>query len=416
MKISRLSLLFFLFDASRGFVAVQNTILSPLSSQRQQQQYNKNNNNVRLYMAAPTLNGKMVLPMKVMTKGLQNQDRVAAVYALLTMNYKRGNPGWQDVVKIGTTLDLASTLSSSHDDLDDVKIGHVRALSFTFPQPDVMKDIAEEWKADVQAAGGNLVAEDIQTIPLNNGAGGLNHDDMFDDDDDEWDMDDIDMMPSLPMAPPLPSTTGAVTTDDSSCGEGDDSSCCDDDNDNKTEDVVSPFAADNNNNNKDEDTTITDGELPFTVETVNKVLDEIRPYLISDGGNVSIDRIDEETRDVYLKLEGACGSCPSSTVTMQMGIERVLRENFTTLGQVLQVQPTALELTGEPLEERVMTELNRIGPAISAMGGQYEVTKIDVEVGQVVLKFKGPNRLQQGLELALLDISEIHHVKFTMMD
>ncbi|OEU15395.1 nitrogen-fixing NifU-like protein, partial [Fragilariopsis cylindrus CCMP1102] len=73
-------------------------------------------------------------------------------------------------------------------------------------------------------------------------------------------------------------------------------------------------------------------------ENVDSVLDEIRPYLISDGGNVSVERVDEETKNVYLVLEGACGSCPSSTVTMQMGIERVLKENFVDLGEVLQVE------------------------------------------------------------------------------
>mmetsp|Transcript_36883 Transcript_36883/g.42069 ORF Transcript_36883/g.42069 Transcript_36883/m.42069 type:complete len:401 (+) Transcript_36883:57-1259(+) len=400
MKIWKLCLLSFLVDATRAFVTTKDALLVPSYNKRQQQQHN---NHFRLYMAAPTLNGKMVLPMKVMSNGLQGQDNVAAVYALLNMEYKRGNPGWQHVVKIGTTLDLSSTLSSNDDRLDNVKIGHVRALSFTFPQPDVMREIAEEWITNVADAGGELLIEDIQTTTL----GGLNHDD-FDDDEDEWELDDLDMMPSLPLKPaPAPAITTAT-----------DSSCCDDpgcDDNSVEEDVVSPFAA-SEDKNKNDITTNNNGELAFTVESINKVLDEIRPYLISDGGNVSIDSIDEEKRDVYLKLEGACGSCPSSTVTMQMGIERVLRENFDPLGQVLQVQPTTIELTGEPLEERVMTELSRIGPAISGMGGQYEVSKIDVDVGQVVLKFKGPNRLQQGLELALLDISEVRHVKFTMMD
>lgn len=99
---------------------------------------------------------------------------------------------------------------------------------------------------------------------------------------------------------------------------------------------------------------------------------------------------------------------------MQMGIERVLKENFVDLGQVIQVEPEKAEL--EPLEERVRSELNRIGPAISAMGGQFEVQRVDEDVGQVVMKFKGPNKIQQGLELALLDVENVRHVQFTMMD
>ena len=54
--------------------------------------------------------------------------------------------------------------------------------------------------------------------------------------------------------------------------------------------------------------------MEFTVQNVNKVLDEVRPHLISDGGNVAVHKIDPEKRSVELVLEGACGSCPSSTV------------------------------------------------------------------------------------------------------
>ena len=53
---------------------------------------------------------------------------------------------------------------------------------------------------------------------------------------------------------------------------------------------------------------------------------QIRPYLISDGGNVELSEIDGPV--VYLKLQGACGSCPSSTTTMTMGIRRRLMEKI----------------------------------------------------------------------------------------
>lgn len=57
--------------------------------------------------------------------------------------------------------------------------------------------------------------------------------------------------------------------------------------------------------------------IPFTKENVDKVLDEVRPYLIADGGNVEVVSVDEFTRSVSLTLQGACGSCPSSTVSLQ---------------------------------------------------------------------------------------------------
>lgn len=72
-----------------------------------------------------------------------------------------------------------------------------------------------------------------------------------------------------------------------------------------------------------------EGELPFTVDSVDVVLEEVRPYLIADGGNCRVVSVDAVSGKVALQLEGACGTCPSSTVTMKQGIERVLREKVT---------------------------------------------------------------------------------------
>ncbi|HEY9805130.1 MAG TPA: NifU family protein [Candidatus Obscuribacterales bacterium] len=75
--------------------------------------------------------------------------------------------------------------------------------------------------------------------------------------------------------------------------------------------------------------------LALTSENVEKVLDELRPYLISDGGNVELVDIDGPV--VRLRLQGACGSCPSSTMTLRMGIERRLREFIPEIAEVEQV-------------------------------------------------------------------------------
>jgi Fe-S cluster biogenesis protein NfuA len=75
--------------------------------------------------------------------------------------------------------------------------------------------------------------------------------------------------------------------------------------------------------------------LALTRENVETVLDELRPYLISDGGNVELVDIDGPV--VKLRLQGACGSCPSSTMTLRMGIERKLRESIPDIGDVEQV-------------------------------------------------------------------------------
>ena len=75
--------------------------------------------------------------------------------------------------------------------------------------------------------------------------------------------------------------------------------------------------------------------LALTSENVETVLDELRPYLMADGGNVELVEIDGPT--VRLRLQGACGSCPSSTMPLRMGIERRLREFIPEIAEVEQV-------------------------------------------------------------------------------
>lgn len=68
---------------------------------------------------------------------------------------------------------------------------------------------------------------------------------------------------------------------------------------------------------------------------VQDVLDKLRPFLLRDGGDVEL--VDIEEGVVKVRLMGACGSCPSSTITLKAGIERALLEEvpgFTELEQV----------------------------------------------------------------------------------
>ncbi len=75
--------------------------------------------------------------------------------------------------------------------------------------------------------------------------------------------------------------------------------------------------------------------LELTCENVETVLDELRPYLLADGGNVEL--VEVEGPVVRLRLQGACGTCPSSAMTLRMGIERKLRETIPDIGEVEQV-------------------------------------------------------------------------------
>ena len=75
--------------------------------------------------------------------------------------------------------------------------------------------------------------------------------------------------------------------------------------------------------------------LSLTNEHVEKVRDELRPFLISDGGNVEIAEIAGPI--VKVRLQGACGSCQSSTMTLKMCIERKLKEMIPEISEVVQV-------------------------------------------------------------------------------
>jgi len=75
--------------------------------------------------------------------------------------------------------------------------------------------------------------------------------------------------------------------------------------------------------------------MALTLENVEKVLDELRPFLMADGGYVEVVELDGPI--VKVRLQGACGSCPSSTMTLKMGIERKMRESIPEVSEVVQV-------------------------------------------------------------------------------
>ncbi|XP_071688904.1 nifU-like protein 2, chloroplastic [Rutidosis leptorrhynchoides] len=126
-------------------------------------------------------------------------------------------------------------------------------------------------------------------------------------------------------------------------------------------------------------------ELPLTAENIESVLDEIRPYLIADGGNVALHEIDGNV--VRLKLQGACGSCPSSVTTMKLGIERRLMEKIP---EIVAVEPIPDEETGlEMNDENIEKVLEEIRPyLVGAAGGSLEFVCIEEPI--VKVRLTGP--------------------------
>jgi Fe-S cluster biogenesis protein NfuA len=70
---------------------------------------------------------------------------------------------------------------------------------------------------------------------------------------------------------------------------------------------------------------MTESTQPAMYDEVLEVLDKLRPFLQREDGIVK------------LKLMGACGSCPSSTITLKAGIERALVEEVEGVQEVIQV-------------------------------------------------------------------------------
>ncbi len=70
-------------------------------------------------------------------------------------------------------------------------------------------------------------------------------------------------------------------------------------------------------------------------DKVEVALGKIRPALVADGGNVEL--VDVSDGTVKVKLTGACAGCPMSTMTLKMGIERILKQDIPEIKEVVAV-------------------------------------------------------------------------------
>ncbi|KAJ8899014.1 hypothetical protein K2173_008837 [Erythroxylum novogranatense] len=148
-------------------------------------------------------------------------------------------------------------------------------------------------------------------------------------------------------------------------------------------------------------------KLELTVQNVDLVLEDVRPYLIADGGNVDVVSVDDGV--ISLKLQGACGNCPSSTTTMKMGIERVLKEKFGDA--VTDIRQVYDEEVKETSVEAVNGHLDILRPAIKNFGGSVEV--VSVEGGECRVKYTGPESIGSGIKAAIKEkFADINDVIF----
>ncbi|NER14623.1 NifU family protein [Leptobacterium flavescens] len=79
---------------------------------------------------------------------------------------------------------------------------------------------------------------------------------------------------------------------------------------------------------------MTTEEIKINVE---KALEEIRPFLESDGGNISLVSIDND-KSVKVKLEGACVSCSVNQMTLKSGVEMTIKKYAPQIEEVINVE------------------------------------------------------------------------------
>ncbi len=82
---------------------------------------------------------------------------------------------------------------------------------------------------------------------------------------------------------------------------------------------------------------VYEGETLEIVEQIKELIDlRVRPAVAQDGGDIVFHHFDEKDGAVYLEMRGACAGCPSSTMTLQHGIENLLKHYVP---EVTRVEP-----------------------------------------------------------------------------
>lgn len=178
------------------------------------------------------------------------------------------------------------------------------------------------------------------------------------------------------------------------------------------ESVISPFdesdstqATGGYNPSSPKDMAADEELLDLTWDNVDTVLEEMRPYLIQDGGNVKIAEIDGPV--VRLQLEGACGTCPSSTQTMKMGLERRLKEKIPEIQEVVQKMPEGPDLTTDEVE----VILDGVRPFLQVAGGSINVENITGEGSVqpcITLKMEGSSASLNSVKLEIAQRLQRH--------
>ncbi|KAK8795576.1 hypothetical protein WA158_000233 [Blastocystis sp. Blastoise] len=115
-----------------------------------------------------------------------------------------------------------------------------------------------------------------------------------------------------------------------------------------------------------------DGKLPFdpndilpndseTVCLIKELIEtRIRPRIQQDGGDIFYNHFDDKTGIVKIEMTGACKGCPSSSVTLKQGVEKMLKHYIPEVQEVIAIETEHEEETDKKFREEFETELQKV--------------------------------------------------------
>lgn len=71
------------------------------------------------------------------------------------------------------------------------------------------------------------------------------------------------------------------------------------------------------------------------IQRIEQVLEQLRPNIQMDGGDIELVKFDNGI--VYVRLQGACSTCPMSMYTLKMGVEEAIKEHVPQVTEVVSI-------------------------------------------------------------------------------
>lgn len=116
-----------------------------------------------------------------------------------------------------------------------------------------------------------------------------------------------------------------------------------------------------------------------------------------------------------LELQGACGTCPSSSMTMKMGLERKLKDRIPEIAEVVQTLPDAPTISDAEVE----TVLDGVRPFLAVAGGKISVVEITGVGGlqpTVKLRMEGSAVALQSVKIEIMQRLQRHFMTGLRID